>query len=226
MKPWKTYEEAKKYVHALGLSSRPKWRAWCKAGNKPNDIPSGPDLVYPEFAGWGDWLGTGTVAPWNKQYRSFEDAKTFVRSLKLNTIREWFAFCRDGATIGAEDGSCRLLTRPTDIPTQPARVYKAEWKDWGDWLGCKARKHNRKRRPYKATKRFVRKLGIKSVNEWRAYCKVCEKPKDIPRCINTVYREFTNWNDFFNIKKSKRFVRHQKEGIMTGKEYYTEDVKK
>ena len=34
----------------------------------------------------GDWLGTGTIANQQKEYRSFEDAREFVHSLKFNPL--------------------------------------------------------------------------------------------------------------------------------------------
>ena len=38
------------------------------------------------WIGMGDWLGTGTIANQQKEYRSFEDAREFVHSLKFNPL--------------------------------------------------------------------------------------------------------------------------------------------
>ena len=61
---WRKFDDARAFVHGLGLKSADEWRDYCKSGKKPADIPSNPDLTYAEagWAGWGDWLGTGTVA--------------------------------------------------------------------------------------------------------------------------------------------------------------------
>ena len=44
----------------------------------------------------GDWLGTGTVARRLRQYRSFKEARAFVRSLGLKSEAEWCAYCKSG----------------------------------------------------------------------------------------------------------------------------------
>jgi formylglycine-generating enzyme required for sulfatase activity len=42
----RSFEEAKKFVRSLGLKSAQEWQDYCKSGNKPDDIPSNPGLVY------------------------------------------------------------------------------------------------------------------------------------------------------------------------------------
>ncbi|HXW11662.1 MAG TPA: DEAD/DEAH box helicase family protein, partial [Nitrososphaeraceae archaeon] len=55
---YRPYEQAKKFVHSLNLSGTEQWRDYCKSGNKPNDIPTGPAGVYKQdWKGWWDWLG-------------------------------------------------------------------------------------------------------------------------------------------------------------------------
>ena len=51
-------------MRRLGLKSRDEWRAYCKSGKKPADIPAIPNQTYADagWAGLGDWLGTGTLA--------------------------------------------------------------------------------------------------------------------------------------------------------------------
>ena len=41
----------------------------------------------------GDWLGTGTIASYLREYRSFKEARAFVRSLGLKSETEWRAYC-------------------------------------------------------------------------------------------------------------------------------------
>ena len=55
---WRNFEDARAFVHSLGLKSDAKWRAYVKSGEKPNDIPSNPNKIYAEV-----WLGrTGRLA--------------------------------------------------------------------------------------------------------------------------------------------------------------------
>jgi hypothetical protein len=58
----RSFDEAKEYVHRLGLRDQRDWREWCKSGRKPIDIPSNPSRLYrKEWIAWGDWLGTGDI---------------------------------------------------------------------------------------------------------------------------------------------------------------------
>jgi hypothetical protein len=75
-----SFIQARAYVRSLKLKSISEWRKYCKSGRKPRNIPSTPDKKYKD-QGWisfGDWLGTQ-----NLTFRSFEDARVFVRALKL-----------------------------------------------------------------------------------------------------------------------------------------------
>ena len=50
---------------SLGLKSGAEWKAYCKSGKKPDDIPTAPSHVLcAKRVGLdlGDWLGTGRVA--------------------------------------------------------------------------------------------------------------------------------------------------------------------
>jgi hypothetical protein len=66
---FRSFEEARKFVHALRLKNRDEWAKYCKgelAGYeaKPNDIPTNSRQTYRDqgWRGWGDWFGTGTIA--------------------------------------------------------------------------------------------------------------------------------------------------------------------
>ena len=58
----------------------------------------------------GDWLGTGTIAPRLREYRSFKEARAFVRSLGLKSEAEWRAYCKSGK-------------KPDDIPSYSEADY-------------------------------------------------------------------------------------------------------
>ena len=124
-KEYWTFEEARAFVHSLGLKSVSEWKEYYKS-HKPAHLPHTPSRQYKNkgWISWPDWLGTDTVAPQNKQYRSFKEAKEFVHELGLASQSEWFEYTRFGSL-------------PPDIPIAPhlSRQYKNEWKGWGDWLG-------------------------------------------------------------------------------------------
>jgi hypothetical protein len=53
------FAEAREFVWKLKLRSRREWRAWCKGGNRPSNIPAAPRHTY-RNKGWistSDWLG-------------------------------------------------------------------------------------------------------------------------------------------------------------------------
>ena len=103
---YKSFDKARGYIRTLGLKDgKYDWREYCKSGKKPDDIPSDPDGTYEkEWKRWGDWLGTGYVATFNRQYLSFPEAREFVHTLGLRSQSEWQAYVTSGK-------------KPDDIPS-------------------------------------------------------------------------------------------------------------
>ena len=95
LRQYRSFKEARAFVHSLGLKSGAEWLAYCKSGKKPDDIPADPrqPMQMTGWAGMGDWLGTGTDRDHLRQYRSFKEARAFVRSLGLKSETEWRAYC-------------------------------------------------------------------------------------------------------------------------------------
>lgn len=180
---FRPYKEAKKLSLSLNLKSRTEWRKWCTSGNKPVDIPVAPDEAYKkEWIGWGDFLGTGNVSVWNKKFRSFKEARTFVRSLNLKST-EWKEYCSSGK-------------KPDDIPSAPHSAYKNEWKGYADFLGT-GDLRTKTFRSFKDARAFARSLRILSSQEWRKYCSSGKRPVDIPYSPDQVYKkEWKGWKDF------------------------------
>ena len=146
---------------------------------KPENIPSAPYSVY-KNKGWksfGDWLGTGVVASSKKSYLSFEEARSFVHKLKLESEKDWKEYCKSGK-------------KPENIPNTPRDVYLDKgWKGSGDWLGTgKIAFKNKVFLPFKEARTFIHKLKLKNVTEWEEYCKSGKKPNDIPTNPRTTYK--------------------------------------
>ena len=128
MKVWKPFDEAREFARSLNLRNRDEWKQYCKSGKdgipRPDDIPSAPDDVYKNdgWKGFGDWLGTGSIAPKNREFLPFEEARDFARSLNLRNRDGWYEYCKSGE-------------RPDDIPANPGIIYKNDgWKGYPDWL--------------------------------------------------------------------------------------------
>jgi hypothetical protein len=174
---WREYDEAREFVHRLKIKSQTEWFAFCKGtmpqvGVLPPDIPYDPRQTYIDrgWKGYGDWLGTGAIAPRLRKYRSFHEARTFVRTLNLKNQIEWFAYCK---------GEMPELGRlPLDIPAVPRQTYADRgWKGYGDWLGTgNIANFLKVFKPFVEARDFACKLNLKSSTEWRSFCKG-EMPK-------------------------------------------------
>ena len=164
------------------------WNEFCKSGNKPDDLPTHPDRTYKNkgWINWGDFLGTGRVADQKKKYRSFEEARKFVRSLKLKDNSEWKKFTKSG-------------NKPNDIPANPYQTYTNHgWKGIPDWLGNgNLSSIDRKYVTYEKCQKFVHNLQITNQKEWEIYQKNNKKPKNIPSHPDRIYKnEWRGWGTF------------------------------
>lgn len=187
-----SYEEAKKFVYKLNLTTPKEWIEYCQnkyseLPKKPKNIPAQPTIAYVnEWVDWEDWLG-------NAKYLPFEEARKFVRSLGLEGQIEWRLYCK-GQLEGYEP-------KPSDIPSTPHSSYKNDgWIDYGDWLGTgrkrrgvKANKENDIWLPYEEARAFIHSLNLRDEKEWRSYVKnelshLPQKPSNIPNSPYFVYK--------------------------------------
>ena len=213
-KKFRSFKEARKFARSLKLITQEDWIKYTKSGKKPDNIPATPNNVY-KNKGWvntGDWLGTGRIANFKKQYRSFQEARKFARSLKLKSGIYWIEYSRSGK-------------KPADIPTRARQTYKKEWKGMGDWLGTGTIATQQMQfRSFDEARKFVCLLKFNTVRQYKNWAKSNKKPADIPKTPNLVYKkEFNGWGDFlgtgtvatYNIQyrsfsESRKFVRSLK----------------
>jgi hypothetical protein len=188
---YRSFEDARIFVQTLKLKNRPEWEKYSKSGNKPDDIPGNPRLTFKEgWTNWGDFLGTGRIQNQQIQYRTFEDARIFVQTLKLKRTKDWVDFCQTSEI-------------PQDIPHSPEVVYKNKgWKNMGDWLGTGTIQSQQiQYRSFEDARKFVQNLGLRNHAEWKNYCNSGNKPKDIPSAPWQVYKK---WNIERMVKNEKR----------------------
>ena len=181
-----SFTEAREFVRNLNLKGTKEWYEYCKSGNKPDNIPISAHNVYKkDFKGYGDFFGTGNVAPKDRVFRSFEESREFVQKLSVKTIRKWQEYCKSG-------------NKPDDIPVDPAKVYKKEWKGWDEFMGTGIFRYSGQYRSFKEARQFVRKLNLKRQNEWYEYCKSGKKPDDIPASLPGLYKNkgWTSWGNW------------------------------
>lgn len=197
---FRPFAAARAFAHRLRLANTGDWRALTRgevAGRElPGDIPANPDTYYDEWTDWGDFLGTGNVATTKRVYRSYEEARDYVRRFGISSP-QWRALCRN------ELPGLRL---PPDIPHSPDQVYRNDgWVDWTEFLGS----HDRRTRPeqgwasFAAARRLVRSLGLARKQDYRDWLDggrpdLPTPPDDLPRCPNRVYAQdrFVDWWDF------------------------------
>ena len=138
LRVFRSFIRARKFVKDLKLKNQKEWVMYCagKLINKPPlpklpiDIPTNPHQVYGDkgWVNYGNWIGTGTLATFNRKYRSFRSARTFARSLKLKSNKEWTEYCAKRLH--------KSKKLPADIPSNVSKIYIDKgWKDWKDFLG-------------------------------------------------------------------------------------------
>jgi hypothetical protein len=187
LRDYQLFEEARAFARTLDLKSSTEWLEYCKTGKLPSDIPANPGRVYRDegWLGMGDWLGTGYIAPRLRKYRPFKAARAFARSLGLKSSAEWVAFTKSGKL-------------PPDIPAYPRQTYIAQgWSGFGDWLGT-GYVYRREYRDIKEARAFARRLGLKSLKDWQAFCRSGKRPSDIPSNPQRTYKNqgWAGWRDW------------------------------
>ena len=187
-KQFRSFEEAREFVRKLNFKNEKTWRQYLKSGNKPEDIPTHPARSY-KNKGWvslGDWFGTNRIAAQYQKFKSFENARKFVRTLGIHDDSTWRQYCRSG-------------NKPKDIPSAPWNTYKNKgWVSLGDWFGTNQIASQKKSfRDFEKSKEFVHSLHLKSQKEWQNFSKSGNRPLDIPSLPNQSYdREWISWGDW------------------------------
>ncbi len=135
-------------------------------------------------------MGTGYVAPRDRRWRPFEEAREFARSLGLHGQAGWRKYIKTGQ-------------KPSDIPSNPDASYKEEWTNWGDWLGTDNRKGGW--RSFEEARELARTLALGSQGSWRRYARSGEKPDDVPSRPDAAYKHegWVSWADFLGTSNHK-----------------------
>ena len=200
MKTYRSYEDARKYVQSLKIKSIKEYRQYWKIHLIPDDLPKSPHAVYKNkgWTTWGDFLGTGRTADMYKKFRSYEDARKYVQSLKIKKYKEWVEYRKRN-------------NKPNDIPSNFPRAYKEEWTTWGDFLGTgRIASFNKKFRSYEDAKKFAISQNIKSGLEWNKLCKSGKKPNDIPSSPDKTYEKvWKGWGDFLGTGRIADMYKHR-----------------
>ena len=211
---WVPFEEARSRVHKLGLRNVHDWSLYFRSSSRDHDIPCNPQDVYPEWAGWGDFLG-GSYVNKNKDkvFQSYSDARTFAHTLGLDCRKAWEMW------IQRERGEL-----PNDIPINPRLFYgrRGCWKGWADFLGQekapKPKKQNNKQYiSYEQARELAQRVGVRNSSTWQRWYESMPRAPNIPAHPDSVYRttgEWTTWKAFLGSNygpSDDRYVRTYKE---------------
>lgn len=167
------FAQAKDFVRKLTLKNQDEWNEYRKSGKRPLHIPSNPYSVYKkQWEGWGDWLGTGATSTHDRKYRSFREAREFACKLGLKNQNEWAIYAKS-------------TKKPSDIPADPRKAYRKDWKGYGEWLGTENLPPiKRVYRSFEDAKNCIHSLRLKNYVQWIEYRKSSKRPTDIPTSPN------------------------------------------
>ena len=98
-------------------------------------MPHTPEIVYANngWISWGDFLGTNRVQSQKIVFVSFEECRQWFINNNIKSGDHWKKVRK---------------TKPNNIPSNPEKTYKHNWKGWKDFLKiAKPNLHNLHKTP-------------------------------------------------------------------------------
>jgi hypothetical protein len=185
-KDWMPFKEARDFIRELKFTSNEQYVNYIRSTDV--NIPVKPYNTY-KNEGWidiGDFLGTFKKSNIGRKYKTFKEAKAFLKTLNLKSRTQWSDYCKSG-------------NKPDDLPVLLSKIYNKNpnWAGLGDFLGNGyVATNKRKYLTYREAQSYVSKLGLKNTKEWNLYRK-SKRPLNIPSNPNINYKnEWKGWNDF------------------------------
>lgn len=146
------------------------------------------------------FLRAGKIKVANRDiiFKSFEDARSLVRKLKLKNNNEWCKYKKSSH-------------RPSDIPYDPRAIYGGKgWLGIKDWLGTEGVFPPRiVFLPFEEARLIARKLKLRGWTEWINYSPSKKKIHNIPSAPNKVYKN-SGWISMADFLGAKRYCRSEK----------------
>lgn len=180
-KKYRSFTDARKFVHSLKLQNIAEWTRYCKSGKKPKDILMDPRR-YPEFTTMVDWIGVKRIGSYKKFGLSWSKAKPLYQKIarenNLKTTSDWLKFVKNNAL-------------PKGLPPYPENIYD-EFESYFVLLGS-----NKKFLDFKDAKKIIHSLQILNKDDWTLHIKSGKIPPNIPSSPSSVYKkEWTSWPDW------------------------------
>ena len=190
IKIYRSLLETKKYAQSLKIRGRKEWDQHAQTKKFPKDIYVNVEQAFrKEWKSWGDFLGTGVIAPQYREYKSFKEVKKYVQKLNLKSRDDW-------------NRHTKTNKFPDDIPKSPVHQYKKQWKSWGDFLGTGVISNKYKKfTSFEKAKSYVKPFNLNSQTAWYKLTKNKNFPKNIPRYPPNTYKDqWKGWPDFLGKK--------------------------
>ena len=185
-KKFDSYKKAQEWALQNNIKTKKEWK---EHPLRPVFFPKNPDYSSEYKAEWVNWK---IFLQKKDDYLNFEEARSYVRGLKLLKQKEWREFCN----------SERF---PLFIPKSPNKYYLNNgWISMGDWLGTgRVADQHKVFIPFEEVKLIVKNINIKTQKEWFNYAKSGgDKPENIPYKPNRTYKdEWKGWADFLGKEK-------------------------
>jgi len=192
-----SYKEASQWAYDNGIIYSTQWQKFSAEGKLPGYIPASPQHNYPkDWKGWGEFLQTGNIATYNKEYWSFKTSRDYVLKLKIDNQKGWNEYCQSGK-------------KPAKLHPSPSKKFKNKgWQGFGDFLGTeRVANHERTYWSFKKAKKYMYDLNPRvgsKLKNWKEFAKT-KRPLEIPShpWAHYVKEGYTDLPDFVGTK-SKR----------------------
>ncbi|MEO0335806.1 MAG: helicase-related protein, partial [Pseudomonadota bacterium] len=168
----KSFTEARAVVRTLGFKTSEQYRDWVRSDSSPSGFPLYPEATYKDKG----WLGFADFLGISARYRSLEKAIEYMATQGIKTKREFQAWAKAG-------------NKPDDIPANPDQVYK-DWQGWNHFLSV-----GEKWMSYYEAQALMIFHGINSWEEYQNWPAHIERPANLPKTPQTVYRG-KGWEGF------------------------------
>jgi hypothetical protein len=189
------FQEARKIVRALGLSSREEYAEWREQQPDDSLLPKSPESTYArrgEWNGWYDFLGK--MEP---NYVDYDEAKRIVHPLNLKSWTEYHKAKSDGRI-------------PKSVPISPEQVYKTSgtWKGIGDFLGSNNITYKeREWVSLDGLRNICKQAGIDTREKYKIWFKSNKTidGKFVPSAPNHLFKNdgWNGWADLFGSKNKR-----------------------
>ncbi len=191
-KPYATYEEAQRAVHALGITSQ---KDYMKRYREDPRLHSNPVYHYKEdFVGWADFLGTGNKSTRERSaelYATYEEASAAARALGIKTKEEY----------------AKRYREDPKLTSSPNGKYGKDFKGWKDFLGTlDKRRHSTTYPTYEQAREAARALGSTSGSDYNQ--RRHENPRLPASPLGKYGKAFVGWADFLGTGNKSYIERH------------------